>query len=636
MTQTLTKKPQRSSKDLPSDEEIEVGQWYWVQGDKHDDALDRGGCWLGCVVHVGSNYAELKGVCYIARVHLDEFWDVCEREHRPQDFIENQRAKYQKRVAKLMARVHEITAKLAVAPSPELQSGTETKALATLNSGSGDLKGYEKALVKAKDKTLPALFKEIERANKALAEWMCADLIPLKAKARGMEKVIDVIKGRIFNVELYAGLSEKVVQITEGDCAAVDAKVHLLQRRHYMDEECLLAYQTGGMSFKDIEEFDQWLAVPANRDRILPFPRCVVAFKVRRNSKQQDRPYMSLSEFINFLFAYEADKQTFLYLRNGDNLYRMDTAIEFDKKLFPDLDRQKLGGKLWARMFADRVDRLITDDERQGLLEEEEREEAERLRKLRTCPQKDRWRYQGSRRQTVRDYEPFDQSNVHYDDIAAHIAGEIQQHNRIALILQGLLDRSPVFHPHPPWRTWEDDGFRSAFELVYDESRALVAGAAPDFEAYRTRLNASLKTGSLTVGQQEAWERYAAEKDYEKQVRRRGYEKAYRHTRLRPYGNPGPGDIARIEKWQPRKRRATYVWERERLHRQWRSDSETVPTSYTVDAKDLLNVDAYTPGGYLQFFQDPRTRANYLQWAPLLLMAEEYHAGNRKVGPDDS
>ena len=43
-------------------------------------------------------------------------------------------------------------------------------------------------------------------------------------------------------------------------------------------------------------------------------------------------------------------------------------------------------------------------------------------------------------------------------------------------------------------------------------------------------------------------------------------------------------------------------------------------------------MDAYKPGDYLQFFNDPRTRAKYLKWAPLLLEAEEYHAGNRKVG----
>ena len=37
------------------------------------------------------------------------------------------------------------------------------------------------------------------------------------------------------------------------------------------------------------------------------------------------------------------------------------------------------------------------------------------------------------------------------------------------------------------------------------------------------------------------------------------------------------------------------------------------------------------PGDFKQFFADPRTRADYLEWAAYLLEAEEYHAGNRDV-----
>ena len=48
----------------------------------------------------------------------------------------------------------------------------------------------------------------------------------------------------------------------------------------------------------------------------------------------------------------------------------------------------------------------------------------------------------------------------------------------------------------------------------------------------------------------------------------------------------------------------------------------------TVPESRLFNVSAYEPGDYLQFFRDPRTRADYLKWAPMLLAAEEFHAGN--------
>lgn len=63
----------------------------------------------------------------------------------------------------------------------------------------------------------------------------------------------------------------------------------------------------------------------------------------------------------------------------------------------------------------------------------------------------------------------------------------------------------------------------------------------------------------------------------------------------------------------------------------WRDDAERIACSITVPTSKLLNVSAYKPGDFKQFFNDPRTRAEYLQWAPMLLTAEEYCAGNREV-----
>ena len=42
-------------------------------------------------------------------------------------------------------------------------------------------------------------------------------------------------------------------------------------------------------------------------------------------------------------------------------------------------------------------------------------------------------------------FEPFDPSSVHFDDIAAKVREDQDHHNRVALILQGLLDRSRYF-----------------------------------------------------------------------------------------------------------------------------------------------------------------------------------------------
>jgi len=43
-------------------------------------------------------------------------------------------------------------------------------------------------------------------------------------------------------------------------------------------------------------------------------------------------------------------------------------------------------------------------------------------------------------------------------------------------------------------------------------------------------------------------------------------------------------------------------------------------------------VSAYKPGDYKKFFVDPRTRAQYLKWARMLLAAEDYCSGHIKIG----
>jgi hypothetical protein len=116
------------------------------------------------------------------------------------------------------------------------------------------------------------------------------------------------------------------------------------------------------MQFQDLAAFDAWLIEPVNLQRLLPFPRCVVAFRVRREMKEHD---MSLAEFIQFTLNGEGDldKLTFLYLRNGEQVWRLKTAIEFGAQLFPDLGRgrARTGQGLRAQALSRRPPQLAAD-----------------------------------------------------------------------------------------------------------------------------------------------------------------------------------------------------------------------------------------------------------------------------------
>ena len=606
------------------EQSVVVGTWYYVKtenykGEKYES--------FSCVTHVGSNYVQFEDPFRNdLRIHFNEFHERCKLVEDPQKVILDNATQTRDALRLKMNAVQELVKELGFTSAQEA-AGSSERALVPLK-GQVDLKRYKRALIKAKEKTLPELFKEIKDLNEELATWMKAEIIPFKATAEKMKGTLTLLEERVFHVELYAGLIETVVQVKKGKSAPETEKLHVMQRRCCMDEECLIDYQAGGMNFGSIHRFDKWLSQKEHLERILPFPRCLAAFRVRRLSKD----YESLDAFVSFHLK-QADESTFLYIRNGESLYRLNTELEFGAKLFPDTAELQGGEKLWGKMFTDRIDEMVPDRLYQEM--KREHEEAERLSEewQKNHPEKD-WFYNPHRDHSSFSsyrYTPFDHTSVYFDDMTEKLAEEAKQYNRIALIIQGLFDRSTALHPHPPVRIWDQDSFRSAIKLVYDGDRTLYQGEAPDFEAYRQKLNASLKTGSHTVGQDDYWQRVEARRENERRLRHgRGDDQYYERKRYKPYGNPGPGLIAVVGKYSPRVKKCLFSWKRDRYRYNRWGNQDPVSCNLSVPASELLCIDNYVKGDYKQFFNDPRTRIDYLKWAPLLLAAEDFLAGKTK------
>lgn len=627
--------------------ELIVGSWWWVNIETYDRDKDGNHITkkvLCCLTHVGSNYAEFEGAGtegYETRVHFDKFDAVCTPEPDADAIIAREVETRRQKTTLLMEKVKDTTARLALEAG---RGSNETEAL-TVGVGAAPIAEYKTALIKAKDETLPELFKQIKETNEAMGKWMRSQLIPLQAQASALEPAIDKIKARIFNVELYAGLIEEVVQIKDGQPAPTDTPTHLYQRRAYMDEECLARYQTGGMEFANIGAFDDWFAKPENLHRLIPHTRGILAMQVRRNTKE--RNITSILEFVNIVLGgiEKSDKFTFLYIRNGEQVYRLSTGIDFDEQMFPDTNDALMTDEMYARMSGGRVDEVITKGHYESLIAERKQRKKEHEQKKKEwkaavaelkaqgVPKKDwpsePWYHEPF--YSHNEYRRWSPDDVYYDDISRYIGDQIDKHNRLVLVLQGLLDRSMVLHPHPPYKLWDPVDFGKAFTLVYDDSRALVPGDAPDFEVYREQLNKTLKVGSVTVGQEDYWEEREAEKENDRQERDWRIKNKSSYKRYRPYGNPGPGTLATVQTMSSKG--CSYKWFRERrTYSRW-GEEKNIPQSITVPKNRLLNVDAYTPGDFHLFFDDPRTRALYLKWAPFLLEAEEYHAGNRGIRP---
>jgi len=634
--------------------ELAVGQWFRSQ-----DTDDKGA--LCTITEIGSNYIEVTAVVgHHWRVHLDQIDTRLEPAPDYFDEIQRKIGTHQQQVVYLMDEVRRVTAALGVPIQGALpEAAAQSQALAVA-SGATAPKAYKDALILAKDETLPELFKQIKEQHEHLATWMKAPLIPRRAELSQMKGSIDAIDQRIFTVELYAGLVEQLACIREGEPAHILDKIHLFQRRHYMDEECLVQYEAGGMNFEKIEAFDEWLCRDENRNRILPHPRSIVAFRVRRKTKDYDS---RINAWIRFSME-QADKWTFLYIRNGGQVWRLSTQIDFGSQLFPNKEDSLLlsddGEQRWIRVNdrGTKFKGVVSNREREHYLQREAEEEAEYQEKLKAWKRK-------SKAQRKKDgeyfephrhfrdhysFEPCDPSSVFYDDAIRSIAKEATEHNRVAVVIQGLIDRSLAVHPHPPWKLWQADSFANAIELVYDVSRALTPGEAPDFGVYAAQLRKSIKVGSLTIGQERMWKRREAEKENARRNRRDGGRYHDDLEYFKPYGDDGPGFIGRVTAIRGGKARFEWKRKSERGEKYWEPDPERpgwgwnrrrypmIDESIWVPLDELFNVSAYNAGDFRMFYDDPRTRTDYLQWAPLLLPAEDYAVkgiGDPDAKPDD-
>lgn len=170
----------------------------------------------------------------------------------------------------------------------------------------------------------------------ALAPFYAEKSAVALARISGIRQQADEIMKGIASLDLYTGKNVTVETLREGAGAEAAAPLTLMQRKLIVEEE-LAAWAPVGedFDFHDLERFDEAVAANADlRDQLLPTERCVVAMAIRR----QDLDYGDA-------FANQAknrlNRQMFLLIRNGDNLYRVysgEPTHEAAPRLFPASD----------------------------------------------------------------------------------------------------------------------------------------------------------------------------------------------------------------------------------------------------------------------------------------------------------
>jgi hypothetical protein len=303
----------------------------------------------------------------------------------------------------------------------------------------------QQAVIESKQDEIRAKQQVIERLMREQMALAREQLAPL-------EKYVARLSEGIWMVNLYLGRDEEIVVLRSGEPAPSNEPVLIRQLVLAMDEESAINPDDDGIDATNIDAFDNWLASdPAHVDQIAPEQKCVVALRPRFRSKSYEDPWKQAA-------VAEADKQTYFLIRNGENLYRTWTEFNVGERLVPNADEftsfffeEK---RKWGGVSRDEVFKIPI---KPGTLAWERAEEAADARK--------------------------------------------RHFMRVGLILQGLVDRTTVFHPLPEgginFLDFEDNG--KTWRFLMDAEMALTTGRKPFYDWLREK-NANLRVGMRVVG----------------------------------------------------------------------------------------------------------------------------------------
>lgn len=547
-----------SRDDLPK-----LGEWYWVKvrgdGGKKAEKYE-----LMCATHVGSNHTVFSAhfYDYSSDTHVMHWHALSDTRPAPEwkQVIEQRLEKLKE---ELSAAVRELA---DVCASASLISAADAPKVETLlpSVTRQDPEQYKKALIRLKEKQFPAMKGSVESLTKQLVGQHKNLYLAQRAQMEMMQEAMKQVDSRLFALELYAGFHENVHQIQDGEPAPVDTPVTVRQMLRYMDEETLIAAEDGGMDFEDIATFDRWAA--DNLKTVCPEPRCLVAFRVRRDYKDYG-PCRDLYTAMAHIEWHKQDMKTYLLIRNGERAYRFRTALDFSPRLLP--LREEFDQPLYK-------DHYWSDEQKR----------------------------------------PITPEDVEFDKCMAARMQTVMHYNRITFLLQGLLDRSKVFEPHPPIALSDEDAAQQWVKFNYDEEDGLPSAHPPVWEEYQARVNRSLKAGDVVYARFEV-EAHDRVSHRDVTLKKAGYFKVTRVSR----------DGKKLKINEPWGKRWGYEhkdsWGRG-YHGKWGEWPVNKRRHYDVEMSDVFNVAAYAAGDYKTFLCDPYLKGAYLEWAPFLLKAERF------------
>lgn len=314
---------------IESSDSVEIGKWYVLDTTKtHLFYYDRSwnesvevttadGGVLVCADTFESNLVILKSNCISYRVLNTNLGNVltCVTESEARALIETRGATQQALIMEAQTEINDVIAQINM--SGAQQSGSTELIVATKDA----LLEQSRTLKQFHGKRIEELNSAIQRHVKDLYEITKYYALPAMVGISELSNSKGIIDDKIHELELYGGLNEKEIIVSEGGVASENKPVHIYQNLKYMDVECIIGYQTGGISVDSTQTFNEWLAKPVNRNRVMPADKSIMAITTRK-----------YPEARRWAFNDKAN-DTYLYIRNGENIKAIKTDLVIEGTL---------------------------------------------------------------------------------------------------------------------------------------------------------------------------------------------------------------------------------------------------------------------------------------------------------------
>lgn len=295
---------------------------------------------------------------------------------------------------------------------------------------------------------------DLERQRKELEEKFAQAHADLMARMAPLEAQLKKMAEVLWTVDLYLGRDETLQLIRDGKPASADTPITLRQKVLVMAEESLILMggRKTGMTSDHIPEFVDWLcADPEHLDRVLPEQKGVVVLIPTRVASRSGNMFEDAARDAS-------NQRSYWLLRNGERLYLL--TVDPDLRIF---DRVLPRRREFVEVFDKRL-----------------------------------FGFGGTFGEPVRP------GSDEWFELEKMADARRRHYMRIMLVLQGIVDRTPVWHPLPAagvnfMSVKDQDAGR--IELIQDDEDSIQLGEAGEtFAAWQRRLNGLLRPGLRVIG----------------------------------------------------------------------------------------------------------------------------------------